>query len=522
MTIRTKIQLGFVLMLTMFAGFGWFAVYEAAIVSRDLRDLVEDTIPDLSASARLSLALDKLRLAEALHVLEVNAEKMEGERREIERLQALIFSLESDLGGSLTDPTQQTTLHAFADDFNEYVKSFEGWRLLSENKLIDEAFTALQASAPLHERLIQHIAAFDARTRELAQSRSDAGLTAAQEATRGAIGAGIGVTAIFLVLMFFVGRDILRPMSRLILAIDRLASGDLESAIPLTDRRDEVGDVARSLGHFRETAIEKARLQWQQTEDLEFARRVQLASVPQRLPGFSDRTDIDISGRLLPMLAVGGDFFDFYLVDSRHLVISIGDASGKGVGSALLVGMARGALKSGGARMTDAAACLMEANKLIAADNESMMFLTAFYGVLDLESGELSYANAGHPPPYLLDGAGGVRPLPVVTGVPLGIDEAIEVSRKTYRLRPGETVVLYTDGVTEAASVDRGLYGQERLERLLTTRHDESCEAIVARVFNAVQDFSKGEAQSDDIAVLALRFNGPASSGPGAAEAMQV
>ena len=118
--------------------------------------------------------------------------------------------------------------------------------------------------------------------------------------------------------------------------------------MPLADRRDELGDVARALEHFRANAIEKERLQKQEQDDLAFARRIQLASVPRRFPAFPDRPELDVAGRLAPTRAVGGDFFDFYLVDPDQLAIAIGDASGKGIASAMFVGVARSALKSEG------------------------------------------------------------------------------------------------------------------------------------------------------------------------------
>ena len=178
-------------------------------------------------------------------------------------------------------------------------------------------------------------------------------------------------------------------MRQLIAAIDRLAEGVLATGVPHLRRRDELGDVARALEHFRQNAIDKERLQKQQQEDLAFARRIQLASVPRRFPAYPDRPEIDLSGRLAPTRAVGGDFFDFYLVDDRHLAIAIGDASGKGIASAMFVDVARSALKSEGTKTNGSRGCLREANRLIAADNETMMFMTTFYGMLDLQTGDL-------------------------------------------------------------------------------------------------------------------------------------
>ena len=324
----------------------------------------------------------------------------------------------------------------------------------------------------------------------------------------GAIVAVVVLTVMLGGLIVLSNRDILMPMRRLIATIDRLADGDLASDIPLATRRDELGDVARALQHFRTNAIEKERLQKQEREDLEFARRIQLASVPRRFPAFPDRGEIDICGRLAPTRAVGGDFFDFYLMAPDRLVIAIGDASGKGVASAMFVGMARSALKSEAVRTAEPEICLTEANRTIAADNESMMFMTTFYAVLDLRTGELAYANAGHTQAYLLGPERGVRPLVADPGLPLGVVEDFRYLPHHHRLAPGEAVVLYTDGVTEAAAVDGTLFGERRLEEVLARPRTASCETIVGEVFDAVMQFSKGAAQADDIAILVVRYKG--------------
>jgi sigma-B regulation protein RsbU (phosphoserine phosphatase) len=194
-------------------------------------------------------------------------------------------------------------------------------------------------------------------------------------------------------------------------------------------------------------------------------------------------------------------------MDPDRLVIAIGDASGKGVASAMFVGMARSALKSEAVRAAEPEICLSEANRMIAADNESMMFMTTFYGVLDLRSGELAYANAGHTQAYLLSERG-VELLGAQPGLPLGVAEDFLYPPHRHRLAPGEAVVLYTDGITEAADAAGELFGEKRLEAVLAGPRTASCEQIVGAVFDAVVKFSKGTSQSDDIAILVVRYNG--------------
>jgi serine phosphatase RsbU (regulator of sigma subunit) len=510
MTIRGKVQLGFAVILAMFVGLSGFALNQMTIMSHHFTGITERVIPTLGLSAEMSLVLDKLRVTQAYHVLEQSKDKMSVLQLDVEKLQARMYKLQREYRELATDPAQQTALDALATDFKTYVTSFDSLRVVSAENRTDEALRLLRQSAPIHAKLLARIADLDDLTRDLADKAGAAGQEAADDATTGAIAAVVGLALILLALVVLSNRDILMPMRRLIGAIDQLAEGDLASEIPLAARRDELGDVARALQHFRANAIEKERLQRQENEDLAFARRIQLASVPRHFPAFPERREFDVCGRLAPTRAIGGDFFDFYLMDQDRLVIAIGDASGKGVASAMFVGLARSALKSEGVKTPEPEMCLSEANRTLAVDNESMMFMTTFYGVLDLRTGELAYANAGHTPPLLLRRDRGVQELPAEPGLPLGIVEDFKFAPHRYRFAPGEAIVLYTDGVTEAADLDGTFFGQERLEELLASCPPGDCEAVVEEVFNGVVRFSRGAPQSDDIAVLVVRYNGVA------------
>ena len=508
MTIRRKIQLGVAVILVMFAGLSGFAINQMTVMSRHFSGLTEKVIPTLGLSAQISLVLDKLRVTQAYQVLEQNSQQANVLQMDVVKLQGRMYKLVEQYREVITDPAQQSALDFLANDFNAYMESWDSLRVGTRSNLAGEALEVLRSSAPIHARLRSRVADLDNLTRDLADKAGEASEEAADDARTGAIVAVAVLTIMLGGLIVLSNRDILMPMRRLIATIDRLADGDLASDIPLVARRDELGDVARALQHFRTNAIEKERLQKQEREDLEFARRIQLASVPRRFPAFPDRGEIDICGRLAPTRAVGGDFFDFYLMDPDRLVIAIGDASGKGVASAMFVGMARSALKSEAVRTAEPEICLTEANRTIAADNESMMFMTTFYAVLDLRTGELAYANAGHTQAYLLGPEHGVRPLVADPGLPLGVVEDFRYLPHHHRLAPGEAVVLYTDGVTEAAAVDGTLFGERRLEEVLARPRTASCETIVDEVFDAVMQFSKGAAQADDIAILVVRYKG--------------
>ncbi len=514
MTIRRKVLLGFGLILAMFAGLSVFVIDRIAVMSGHFHHMTESVIPTLGLTAEMSLTLDKLRVTEAYHVLEQNRDRMNMLVVAIEKLQARMYNLQADYRKLVTDPAQSDALDTLAADFKTYLLTFEKVRTISEGNQTEEAYRQLRRSAPIYAKLLTDITDLDDLTGDLAERAGSAGLLAIHDARNGTIGGVVLLAAVLMAMTAFTSRNILIPMRRLIGSINLLADGDLATDIPLTTRKDELGDVGRALEHFRANAIEKERLQKQERDDLEFARRIQLASVPRRFPAFPERPEIDICGRLAPTRAVGGDFFDFYLVDGTRLVFSIGDASGKGVASAMFAGMARSALKSEGVRSREPGLTLSDANRAIAADNESMMFMTTFFGVLDIESGELAYANAGHTPPYLMTGERVVETLPTSPGLPLGVAEEFEFMPRRRRLAPGDAVVLYTDGVTEAAAVDERLFGQQRLENLLAKHADEPSDQVVSAVFDSVLEFSEGTTQTDDIAILVMRYVGPPSTTP--------
>jgi serine phosphatase RsbU (regulator of sigma subunit) len=515
MTIGTKVKLGLALILAMFVGLSTFALDRIGVMARHFDGFTDTVIPTLSLSSEMNVVLDKLRVLEAYHILEQDSDKMRSLRVEIEKLQARMFMLAADYRTITTDPAQHAVLDGLIADLRTYMTAFESLRQTSEENRTNDAFDLLRASAPNHARLIDRLADLDDLSRVAAEQAGEAAMTAAEQARIGAITAVAVLAAIFLALIVYSSRDILAPMRRLIASIDQLALGNLAAPIPLAKRHDELGDVARALEHFRDNAIEKERLQKQERDDLEFARRVQLASVPRRFPAYPERPEIDLHGRLTPTRAVGGDFFDYYFLDERRLVFTIGDASGKGVASAMFVGMARSALKSESVRTSDPAITLGEANRTISADNETMMFMTTFYGVLDVETGELLYANAGHTPPYLLKQEVGAHPIVLHAGVPLGVVEDFRFEPLHARLAPGDAIVLYTDGVTEATDVHGALFGDDRLIETLDAHERQSCAAIVDGVFDAVQAFATGAPQADDIAVLVVRYSGPARPSTG-------
>jgi sigma-B regulation protein RsbU (phosphoserine phosphatase) len=260
--------------------------------------------------------------------------------------------------------------------------------------------------------------------------------------------------------------------------------------------------------------IEQARLvEVEQAErirakELEHAARIQHSILPGKFPPFPDRKDFELHAAMIPAREVGGDFFDFFLLDAHRLGFVVADVSGKGVPSALFMAVSRTLLRATAQHQAEPGECLTYMNTILTDQNTSGMFVTLFYGVLDTRSGEIQFANAGHNPPYLLSGDGSLAALRPKSGPMIGCLEGMTYRTLTCRIQPGDGIVLYTDGVTEAVDKDNNFFEEPRLEQFLAEHAREPAEALVTGLHKAVQEFSKGRPQADDITVLALRFHG--------------
>ncbi len=248
--------------------------------------------------------------------------------------------------------------------------------------------------------------------------------------------------------------------------------------------------------------------------ELEAARRVQTGLLPQASALMSEaRCDIDAV--MAPARVVGGDLYDFFKPSADRLTFLVGDVSGKGLPASLLMAVSKALCKSaalrGGSNM---AAVLTEANQEIARDNPEEMFVTALLCSLELNSGRLDYANAGHDAPILLRKRGGLERLDTAGGPPICMIEEHPYIGAVCTLEPGDALLLYTDGVTEAMDAQGQLYGRERLCRLLgELDRTISCADIIAAVQRNLQEYGAVEERADDITMLALRWRGPAKSG---------
>ncbi len=241
--------------------------------------------------------------------------------------------------------------------------------------------------------------------------------------------------------------------------------------------------------------------------ELDIAFQIQSSMVPRNFPAFPDRDEFDIFAKMYPAKHVGGDFFDFFLIDDYHLYFVIGDVSGKGVPAALFMAMSRTLIKAIALKGVPPDICLDDVNKILNLDNESSMFVTVFAGVLNTFTGEVKYCNAGHNPPYLIKKDGCVEELESTNSIALAITaEENLFSSKSIMLHPGDAIFLYTDGVTEATDSENILFSDDRLHNFLKTVSESSPTDIVNNVIEQVNAYSSDVMQADDITAMCFKF----------------
>ncbi|MEJ0017874.1 MAG: SpoIIE family protein phosphatase [Acetobacteraceae bacterium] len=263
----------------------------------------------------------------------------------------------------------------------------------------------------------------------------------------------------------------------------------------------------RDLQVVRDALAEREQL-GRLREELEFARHLQMSSLPAIFPPYPDRTDFTIYAAMQPAKEVGGDFYDFVLLDDDRLALMIGDASGKGVSAAMFIATCRALVRSAVVRGATPADALAIANAAMTTDNEMSMFATVFLAILDLRAGILRYANGGHNPPYVLRPDGGCHALDQAGGIALGVIEPFEFSEADVVLHAGDRLFLFTDGVTEAHDPSFAMFGEARLEHVLDGGADCDAEGMIRRVSQEVALFVRDADQADDITMLSLVYRG--------------
>ncbi|MBQ9284262.1 MAG: SpoIIE family protein phosphatase, partial [Acidaminococcaceae bacterium] len=327
-----------------------------------------------------------------------------------------------------------------------------------------------------------------------------------------------------LVALFFISSVIanrfVNPILALIDGVKRIAQGNLDEKVEV-HRNDElalladsVNDMAGNLKeHIRNLSIVTAEKERIATE-LSVAKDIQEGMLPRNFGELSQNNGFELFATMAAAKEVGGDFYDFYMLDDHRLVITIADVSGKGVPAALFMVIAKTILKNSAISVGESEGfeeVIGRANRQLCENNEEMLFVTAFFGVLDTRTGDFTYVNCGHNPPLLRQGRAGQFAFlrPSKKNLMLGVEENISFKQETFRMPPGSVLFCYTDGVTEAMDEAGNVYSEERLQSILTgisTGNDIPVANILAELRKDI-DAHAGEAeQSDDMTMLAIRY----------------
>ncbi len=241
-------------------------------------------------------------------------------------------------------------------------------------------------------------------------------------------------------------------------------------------------------------------------QELEIATVIQTSILPKTFPPYPDRKEFDIYANMIPAKEVGGDLYDFFLIDKYRLGVIIGDVSGKGIASALLMAVSKTLLKATALKGMPADIILSEVNNILVDDSPSNMFVTVFYGVLDTRTGAFEYSNGGHNTPFLVSSNGEVNPVENVGGLILGAMKDIEYQSNVIMIKPGDSIFLYTDGITEAMNKNEEEFEENRLKKCLSGKINFTPRELIQNVFNEVRDFTNGIEQSDDITCLSVKY----------------
>lgn len=326
---------------------------------------------------------------------------------------------------------------------------------------------------------------------------------------------GFGILGLTLGLVWLSARRISRPLEMLARSVERIGGGDLDTPLPDVWNPLEVGalrDVTDRMrrmlrGHIEERAARLAEEQ-RRARELDIARQIQQSMLPIA-PSEPLAGCYAIAATLQPAREVGGDLYDFFLLDGRRLILAIADVADKGMPAALLMARVTGLLRALGRGDTGPDEILRELDARLSQGNDMCMFVTMACAVLDGESGEIRYASAGHERPLLRRLGGATTVLTLEGGAALGLDAGVGFPVWTGHLAPGDALVLCTDGVTEAFDRAGTAFGLERFQRVVAETPVDALGTLPDRLVEAVERFSVGGAPRDDLALLALQYRPP-------------
>lgn len=277
---------------------------------------------------------------------------------------------------------------------------------------------------------------------------------------------------------------------------------DVKTCIEFEKLSDDINHTVNTLKRYIDEA--KKRID----DELAFAQAIQLSSIPNVFPAFPDRKEFDLFATMKTAKEVGGDFYDYYIIDKDHLAFTIADVSGKGIPAAMFMMESKVMLKNLAKTLISPEEVVSRANDGLAQNNDANMFVTAWFGVLDLKTGHVKFANAGHNSPLIYRKDGSWEYITQKKNLVLAAMEGMKYTLQEFDLNPGDRIYLYTDGVTEATRSDGALYGEDRLQKYLNKAKNDSLEDVLKGVKKDIDQFIDGADQFDDITMLTIEYRG--------------
>lgn len=317
----------------------------------------------------------------------------------------------------------------------------------------------------------------------------------------------LAVSAVMLLICFGISITItlmIAAIGKIRSRLELIGTGEFPEEPLRLKTKDELNDISESINAMVGSLKEKERI----GAELGVASRIQASMLPCIFPPFPERTDFDIFATMQPAKEVGGDFYDFFLVDDDHLALVMADVSGKGVPAALFMVIAKTLLKNSAQTGAAPGEVMRKVNQQLCENNEEDMFVTAWLGILELSTGKLVCANAGHERPALRRANGQYELVTDRHGFVLGGMEGMRYSEYALQLAPGDALYVYTDGVAEATNAHHELFGTERMLAALNAQPEQPPRTLLPFLKERIDDFVGTAPQFDDITMLCLRYFG--------------
>lgn len=322
----------------------------------------------------------------------------------------------------------------------------------------------------------------------------------------------IGVFAMIVICIISIRKRV-KPLEELAKSAYVMAKGNFDMEIPVIRGVDEVALLSKAfrnmqhslvdyIDELKSTTAKKERIEG----ELHIAHDIQMGMIPKIFPPYPDRSDIDIYATLVPAKEVGGDLYDFLILDNKFY-FCIGDVSGKGVPASLLMAVCRNLFRTMAGQGLQPSEIVTMINDTMGENNESGMFITLFVAMVDMSDGNMIFCNAGHNPPVIIDNDGKASYMNVLPNIPAGLFDGMPFEQQVYGTIDGLTLFLYTDGLTEAENIDQNQYGDDKLIEELTGRQDNKAQQLIEYISETVKVHAGEAEQSDDLTIMTIKIN---------------